>query len=86
MIKIRSQKYLKIIAGIALFLVIMGAIFNVNTYLMSAAIGIFVGSIVQFLFTEKELLKFIFSYTPLTIYSEISETVTLIDQLEFCES
>lgn len=47
MIKIRNQKYLKIIGGIALFFVIMGAIFNVKTYLMSAAIGIFVGSIVQ---------------------------------------
>lgn len=47
MIKVKNQKYLKIIAGIALFLVIMGAIFNVKTYLMSAAIGIFVGSIVQ---------------------------------------
>lgn len=47
MIKVKNQKYLKIIAGIALFLVIMGAIFNVNTYLMSAAIGIFVGSLVQ---------------------------------------
>lgn len=47
MIKIKNQKYLKIIGGIALFIVIMGAIFNINTFLMSAAIGIFMGSLVQ---------------------------------------
>ena len=47
MIKVKNQKYLKIIAGIALFLVIMGAIFNVSPFLMSASIGIFMGSLVQ---------------------------------------
>lgn len=47
MIKVKNQKHLKIIAGIALFLVILGAIFNINTFLMIAAIGIFVGAIVQ---------------------------------------
>lgn len=53
MIKVKHQKHLKTLAAIALFLIIIGAVFNVNTYLMAALIGIFVVSIAQ-IFTHKK--------------------------------
>jgi len=53
MIKLK-RKYLAIIIGISLIGVITGIIFNANTIVMSALIGLFVGSIVQFFIHNKE--------------------------------
>ncbi|MFY1045672.1 hypothetical protein ACOOWA_03535 [Chryseobacterium sp. GP-SGM7] len=53
MINLRNKKHIKIIAGISLFLVILGAVFNANTLLMSAVIGIFVGSLLQIFIHNK---------------------------------
>lgn len=53
MIKVKHRKHLKTLAGVSLFLIIVGAIFNVNTYLMAALIGIFVVSIFQ-IFNHKK--------------------------------
>jgi len=55
MINLKNRKHLKIIAGISLLLIILGAIFKVNTLLMSAVIGIFVGSLVQIFIHNKRI-------------------------------
>lgn len=53
MIKVKHRKHLKTLAGVSLFLIIVGAVFNVNTYLMAALIGIFVVSLVQIFIHKK---------------------------------
>ncbi|NMR33408.1 MULTISPECIES: hypothetical protein [Chryseobacterium] len=53
MVKIK-KKYLAIIIGISLLAVITGIIFNANTIIMSALIGIFIGGLVQFFIHNKE--------------------------------
>ncbi|SFT72742.1 hypothetical protein SAMN05421857_2779 [Chryseobacterium formosense] len=55
MINLKNRKHLKIIAGISLLLIILGAIFNVNRFLMSATIGVFVGSLVQMFIHKKRI-------------------------------
>lgn len=53
MFKFKSKKQSTIMAGIALVLVILGVIFKINTFLLSAVIGIFLGSIVQIFSNRK---------------------------------
>lgn len=53
MIKVKHRKHLKTLAGVSLFLIILGVFFNVNTYLMAALIGIFVVSLVQIFIHKK---------------------------------
>jgi hypothetical protein len=53
MIKVKHRKHLKTLAAIALFLIILGIVFNVNNYLMAALIGIFVVSIAQIFIHKK---------------------------------
>ncbi|WP_312076415.1 hypothetical protein [Chryseobacterium sp.] len=53
MINLKNPKHLKIIAIISFILVVTGAYFNLNTFLMSAFIGIFVGALVQIFIHKK---------------------------------
>ncbi|MGI9653489.1 hypothetical protein [Chryseobacterium sp. RLHN22] len=54
MINLKNKKHLKIIAGISFSLVVLGAIFNVNTLLMAAVIGFFAGSMIRLFIHNKE--------------------------------
>jgi len=53
MVKIK-KKYLAIIIGISLIGIITAVIFNANTIIMSALIGIFVSGLAQFFIHNKE--------------------------------
>jgi len=53
MINLKNPKHLKIIAIITFLLVVIGAFLNLNTFVMSAFIGIFVGALVQIFIHKK---------------------------------
>jgi len=54
MINLKNKKHLRIIAGISLSLIILGVIFNVNSFLLAAVIGVFAGSLIRLFIHNKD--------------------------------